>query len=127
MGLILINISGDWIGQPAPQKLQKIKQNGIIICNAGRVRALARRYNQSGGFNSLRGGSFVTPLARANCQPPFQNLSGNHEPTTRGESVLLSATNSHNIIISRCRDEPQRWSNTIYINNTSIHSKLIPI
>ena len=41
MGLILINISGDWIGQPAPQKLQKIKQNGIIICNAGRVRELS--------------------------------------------------------------------------------------
>ena len=99
MGLILINISGDWIGQPAPQKLQKIKQNGIIICNAGRVRALARRYNQSGGFNSLRGGSFVTPLARANCQPPFQNLSGNHEPTSRGESVLLSATTSLSVAV----------------------------
>ena len=64
MGLILINIFGDWIGQPAPQKLQKIKQNGIIICNAGRELwvSLTLRYNQSGGFTSLRGGSFVTPL-----------------------------------------------------------------
>ena len=34
MGLILINIFGDWIGQPATQKLQKIKQNGIIIFKA---------------------------------------------------------------------------------------------
>ena len=33
LGLILINICGDWIGQPVTsQSRRKIKQNGIIIC-----------------------------------------------------------------------------------------------